>query len=290
MLGQRPVLVFLSTLGAALLAGCSGGAGDGASASLKEAEIAAENLAVEATATTGVIRGVVVDDALRPLPGATVTLNNGASTDTTQEGAFGFDALEPGTYFLTASLTDYTTVQQSAEVVAGVSDPALMRVLLTAIPRLTPFIEAFSANLYVMFTASTPVILLRVGDLVGDEGNYAFTLEITPNGTVAQAEFIWESQSPLSETLLIGGGTYEDDEDLDVDSASGPSGLFLRANATEDGQTANNVRYNMWAGTFDDPPAVYLQQKVEAFVHVFHNMRPDEDWRFSRDGEHPLPP
>jgi hypothetical protein len=275
---------------AALLAGCAGGAGDDATASLKEAEAAAENLEVEATATTGVIRGIVVDDALRPLAGANVTLAGGSSTQTTEAGAFGFDGLEPGTYFLTASLADFTTVQQSAEVEAGVSDPALVRILLVAIPRQTPFIEAFQERMYVSGAVSTPVLLVRASDLIGEEGNFSFRIDITPNGTVAQAEFSWESTSPLGENLLIGGGTYDGDDALDTNDASGSSVLVLRANATQDGETADSVRYNMWAGDFDDPPAAYFQQHVDAFVHVFHNFRPDEGWLFTRDGAHPLPP
>lgn len=284
LMGMRAWLAWIVVLSTGL-AGCAG-SGDG----LSDAERAARDLQIQATATTGVVRGVVVDQALRPLAGATVVLAGGAETTSNEAGAFGFDDLEPGTYFLTASLDYHTTVQQSADVVAGVSDPSIVRILLTAIPRLTPFVEAFQAKMYVIGAISTPVVLLRLGDELGEEGDYSFRLDITPNGTVAQAEFAWESQSPLSETLLIGGGTYLDGERVDTSEAVGASPLVLLANATDADETSDNVRYNMWAGDFDDPPAVYLQQKVDAFVHVFHNFRPEPGWMFTSDGAHPLPP
>ena len=52
---------------------------------------------LEATAETGVIRGVVVDAAIVPVAGVTVTID-GLDQETTsnEAGAFGFDGLEPG--------------------------------------------------------------------------------------------------------------------------------------------------------------------------------------------------
>lgn len=76
------------------LAGCSqGGSPD-------EADVNLPDLGLEATATTGLIRGVVVDEAIRPIEGAKISLQAGSAsqeTTTTPEGAFGFDGLEPGT-------------------------------------------------------------------------------------------------------------------------------------------------------------------------------------------------
>ena len=276
--------VALALLAATVLAGCSDGGGD-------DLAKAAAELDVAATATTGVIRGVTVDEALRPIAGAAVQLVGGAATTSNDDGAFGFEGLPPGTYFLTVSADGYAAVQQSAEVLAGVSDPEPLRVLLAAVPRLEPFIEALAARLYVIGAVSTPVVFVRLGDVVGDEGNFAFDLPVTPNGTLAQAEFLWEPSTPLGQELWVGGGTYAGDDDVDEVDGAGPSPLVLRANATDGGDTADRVFFHMWS---DDAPGqpvgLHLQQRVDAFVHVFHNFRPGDGWTFARDGPHPLPP
>lgn len=289
VVGLRPLTLSL-LLSAAALAGCSGDT-SGNDPTLRDAEEAAQDLNVQATSNTGVIRGIVVDESIKPIAGVAVrVLPADRETATNEEGAFGFDNLEPGTYFLTTTKDGYSTIQQSVDVIAGQSDPPIVRVQVQTIPKATPFIEAFQVRLYFSGAVSTPVLLVRAGDLVGDEGTFFFELDITPNGTLAQAEFQWEPTTALGSNLFIGGGTYIGDDDLDVNSASGPSVLVLRANATEDGDTADKVAYNMWSGDFEDPPAAYVQQSVDAFVHVFHNFLPREGWTFTADGEHPLPP
>jgi hypothetical protein len=278
-----PVACLAALLAASLLAGCAEGGGDGLDA-------AAAGLDVEATATTGVIRGVVVDEAVRPIAGAKVVLADGTETTSNDKGAFGFDGLQPGLHFMTASALDHATVQQSVDVVAGDSDPAPVRVLLQSIPRATPFIEAFSSRLYFAGAVSTPVVLVRLGDMVGDEGNYAIEVPIEPNGTVAQAEFVWEPSSPLGEAIWFGGGTYAGDEDVDEVEAAGPSPVVLLASATKGGDTADKVVYHMWSDGGGQPLSAHAQQSVDAFVHVFHNFLPNDGWLFTRDGAHPLPP
>src|SRR5688572_18477641 len=89
-------------LACALLAGCSGGGGAKGEDGLDSLDDFDD---LEATDTTGVLRGVVVDASVRPLAGVDVTATGpgGQLTGTTSEaGAFGFDRLEPGTYFVSA--------------------------------------------------------------------------------------------------------------------------------------------------------------------------------------------
>ena len=76
----------------------------------------------------GVIRGVVVDTAIVPLAGATVTLAGlERSTTTNENGAFQFDDLEPGSYFLEVRLLGYETVQSGTSVEAGEISSVLRR-------------------------------------------------------------------------------------------------------------------------------------------------------------------
>src|SRR3954471_7065827 len=94
-------IVVAILLSGTLLAGCTGGAkgkaNSGATADFTD-------LGLEATASTGIIRGIVVDDAIRPLANATVGLQlaDGKTQNTTsaKDGVFGFDGLAPATYFL----------------------------------------------------------------------------------------------------------------------------------------------------------------------------------------------
>ena len=187
-----PLLV-IALLLAGSIAGCAdnnNGAKKPESASLKEAEKAANDLDVQATDTTGVIRGVLVDDALRPLAGAAVQLQGGGNATTNEAGAFGFDGLEAGTYFLSASKDGYATIQQAVEVVAGNSNPDTVKVLLAAVARATPFVEALSAKMFISGSAWVDGgggVTVGGGGVLSD-GNWNFQVNIQPNGTIAQTE------------------------------------------------------------------------------------------------------
>lgn len=85
--------------------------------------------------TTGAISGVVVDEAVRPIEGATVTLTaTQASTTTDVEGRFVFSDLEPGTYFLTAVAPRHLEAQTSIEVVAEQTSTARFSLLGDGLP------------------------------------------------------------------------------------------------------------------------------------------------------------
>ncbi len=88
-------------------------------------------VAVEVTDDTGAIRGVVVNDAIVPVAGATISiLNTELTTSTDENGAFGFSRVIPGTYFGTVSKDLHAEVQFNVEVVAGVEAPEIVKVQL----------------------------------------------------------------------------------------------------------------------------------------------------------------
>lgn len=64
------------------------------------------------------LSGQVVDAANQePVAGAQITLHGeGKETSTDEDGAFSFEALEPGTYTLTASAEGYEEWEQEVEV------------------------------------------------------------------------------------------------------------------------------------------------------------------------------
>lgn len=108
-----------------------------------------DDLDVEATATTGVIRGVVVDERIVPVAGATIQLGGATEqkeTTSDDQGRFGFEDLAPGTYFLTAKHLLYTEVQTTVEVVAGDSEPPVTKVLLVRRFSQDPFHEEHAHN------------------------------------------------------------------------------------------------------------------------------------------------
>lgn len=160
----RPFPALLPILFLAL-AGCAGG--DGAGQTPSQADDF-DDLDVQATATTGVILGVVVDGAIRPIPEASVTLEGaagGPQTETSDEqGRFAFGDLEPGTYFLKVSALQFAPAQTSAEVVAGLEDPPVLRVQLERLFAQDPYAELIKFDGYLACSISFPVGTTCVND------------------------------------------------------------------------------------------------------------------------------
>ncbi|HJQ93251.1 MAG TPA: carboxypeptidase-like regulatory domain-containing protein [Candidatus Thermoplasmatota archaeon] len=117
--------LLLALFGAFLIAGCGSGGdtpGDGDG----------DGPEVDATATTGGIRGVVVDDAIRPIAGASVVvLGTGKNATTDEAGLFTVSGLLAASYVVEASHPLYGATQQSVEVRAGVRDPPAVKFQLT---------------------------------------------------------------------------------------------------------------------------------------------------------------
>lgn len=121
MAGKGGVLVVV-LLSMALLAGC-------ASEKPKTPEGIQLLTAPPPEAGKGSISGVVVDEAIRPLGAANITVSGQGETATTDDGGlFLVTNLEPGLYTLTASRGGYLPIQTTAEVQAG--QTAKVRIVL----------------------------------------------------------------------------------------------------------------------------------------------------------------
>lgn len=272
-----------------------------------------EEIPLEATSTTGILRGVVVDDAIRPISGALVELRGTElSTTTTDEGLFGFDGLDAGTYFLAVSKVGHFPVQQSAEVVAGLAEPPVVRVLLGIDAGYQPYVQFQTYEGYIecttmvfvacgTFNTLEPIICAEYGVCYGNLTNDRFTwyFGYQPNMTWLQVEMAWESTQTLSPELFLEMETL--DEACEGDdyyfTASGPSPLVWG----EDGETIEDtdvdfaggcrVYYSIFSGQSAGlPVGATVQQRFTAYSLAFYSYAPPEGWSFTGTGEVPQPP
>lgn len=123
-----------------VLAGCTDGGGEGTGAGA-----GGDAPPVEATSTTGGIRGVVVDERITPIKGALIEITGtNKNVTTSEDGLFSVSGLEAGTYFLRASHPLYSSMQQSVDVVAGEENPPSQKILLQRTIFAQPYMETLS--------------------------------------------------------------------------------------------------------------------------------------------------
>ena len=295
---------------AAFLAGC---ADEGALPS--EEDPALEGLDLDVTDDTGVIRGVVVDTAVVPIMDVTITIAGlEKSTVTNEEGAFGFDGLEPGTYFLTAERLGYGAVQQSVDVEAGVADPPAVRVLMVADPSSLPFVEGLvwegymACGLSVVALCGLPVVDEAVGD------NFLHIHELEQDGIdYLQSEMIWKTTQTVSPNMQLwqeatgdGGCAFEAQNAPSpniINTTWGDYNSLGDRDCFETLGNTTNLRLRVFSGSMDGttPPGgcwptipgvgtfcfgagFTVEQGFTVFSHVFYGFKPFDGWQFSVDG------
>lgn len=96
----------------------------------------------QVSATTGAIRGVVVDPVIVPVEGANVTLalNTGdLHLETDAQGRFIFSNVPPGEHFLTVRHFLFLSFETTVNVVANIPDPPVVHIQLTPIYKQKPY-------------------------------------------------------------------------------------------------------------------------------------------------------
>lgn len=298
-------------------------------AALEEDTASFDDFELEATETTGIIRGVVVDSSIVPLAGAEVTISGTDNTVTTNEdGAFGFSDLEAGFYTLSVDALGYIGTQTQAEVVAGVESPPAVRVMLEANPSELPYVQPLTFNGYIECSISSPayrVAVCSVPNIVAPgtiQEDFMMVHEgQDPEATWVQAEMIWKSTQALGSSMMftMEAGCSSDGCDMpDAENSrgAGTSPIVMIAD-TEDLQadwqlytgTIQHRVFNMeMDGTAPPVPVcgvpnpvhggtmcvkgwgATLQQKFDIFTHVFSNGVPQDGWTFGADGEPTIQP
>ncbi len=284
---MRPILIaFL--LAAIAFAGCA----ESDPESTDDETTAADD-ELQATDTTGVIRGVVVDPTITPIPAATVSLQSGAETTTLEDGSFGFSGLEPGAYFITVQKSGYKSVQSSTTVEAGIDKPPVVRIQIEVDLVNRPFTTTEVFEGYLQCGAGAG----GVGSLnpcALTESVNTFDIPTGPDLNTTQMELVWKGTNAFGDGLSL--GIYNPSTTAsNFVGTNGPSPLNLRVSgsAIEEhyGEDMPSYLARVFPGAGSDvgSATVIVEQRFEIFVTNFYGFAPDEDWTFLEDGEHPLP-
>lgn len=285
---MRTILVLLAMTTVAF-AGCAEGT--------EPAPVDDETIAddqVRATSTTGVIRGVVVDSAIAPIVGATVSIKSlELETQTLEDGSFAFSDLEPGVYFIDVSKLGYTSVQSSATVEAGVDKPPVVRVQLEEDLESLPFttLEVFAGYLqcgagFGGVGALNPCALT--------ESVNTFDIPALPDLNTSQLEMFWKGTNAFGDGLGLGiyNPSTTASDFVGVDGGS-PLNLRVSGDRIEEHYGENMPSYlaRVFPGAGSDAGTVtvVLEQRFEIFASHSYGFGFDEGWTFIGDGEHPIP-
>lgn len=303
---------------ALLLAGCVGGP---ATRELDDGVAAGHELGLTATKTTGIIRGLVVDEALRPLDGVEVVVRGPrvASTGTGSGGAFGLDGLPPGNYLVAASKLGYVPAQAQVAVEAAVAEPPALKMQLEVDAAARPYstIQAVdgliecTTNVVVLCGAPNtveqqllcPALGVCPGPLTNDR--FTFTLHYPNRPLLVQSELVWSSTQELSPELGLELEALNNDPACpEVDALAGETGGLngtqgaspIAVRAHEEGLLAweiggpCGVYHSIFAGTIAGAPVgVSVQQRFTLVSHSFHGYLPPASWTFAHDGASPPP-
>lgn len=145
---MRLLLAFGLTT-ALLLAGCS---------SSPSEDLPGSDTPLEVDATTGGIRGVVVDQSIAPVVGALVSISGGLTTESAADGTFNFTRLQAGEYLVSVGKPGFKAAQTTTTVVAGDANPPVVKVLIERLTTATPYLEHYKLEGYYECAFALPFI------------------------------------------------------------------------------------------------------------------------------------
>ncbi|MGB1585755.1 MAG: carboxypeptidase-like regulatory domain-containing protein, partial [Thermoplasmatota archaeon] len=171
---------------------------------------------------------VVVDAAIVPVAEAIVTVDG---TDLEQitdaQGAFGFDGLEPGAYFISVTKPGYESAQTQAIVEANDPAPPVLKVRLLADPTTTPFVESFAFKGLLGCSITTPTISAAacgvgpVAEATGNDFLKEHTFNLVPEHV--QSELTWKKTQATGDRLSVSWTDLNGDGQVQVSAEEGTS-------------------------------------------------------------------
>ena len=238
------------TVAVALVAGC--------------AQPADEDVETAATAfadgARGAIQGVGVDEAIRPMEGGVVRLDDRVNTVTDAGGAFAFDYVTPGSVFLTVDVEGYVDAQTTVDVAAG--QTSQVRITLAAIPVQEPYLDVYTwqGMMSCGIAWHDPVLGYQATSCNGlwrsvpgfpagvDASGIAIRVGSLADVVGFWTELAWTPTTPAGETMESNWGYSIDAERLNfkhVVTTAGPSVLAAR------------IPIEALLGTLDDTPSAF---------------------------------
>ncbi len=314
---MRPTLP-LVLVASFILAGCASSSSGTSSSNVGQA---AESLDLKATEDTGVLRGVVVDTGVRPLVNVVLSLKGPTktfTTNTTASGAFGLQGLPPGTYFVKAKKAGFQEGQTSTEVVAGVSDPPAVKIILSPDARTQPFNQATVSKGFIECSVNAITVGLAACSTAGSSNDiFLFTVDMVRRPDRVQSEMVWTSTQSAGDSLEL-LWSYDCGAALFCNfEAAGKSPQLLVSNDTivDTLKLGNGTPlllrvFSHWIDGTAPPPPVsdqctnvpvlgqrctnrgigfVLEQPFTIYTHSFYGYTPPE-WRFTSGQPVPPPP
>lgn len=196
---SRSLLALIVTALSLALSGCSSSqAGTSSGLSSSAAPSAPPP---EVTVDTGSIQGQVVDDELRVLPGADVSLKEAAdrTAKSDVEGKFTFNDLPPASYTVFVQKLGYDSQARRADVLAG--EVAAVKFTLKPIPINEARQEAWIDNGYIHLSVWTWVV--GVNPTVGLDDVRSFRHNVTPGLVALVSSMTWDSSAPGTARYLF---------------------------------------------------------------------------------------
>jgi hypothetical protein len=254
--------------------------------------------------TTGALHGVVVDDAIRPVAGALVSVTPGPRNATTgTDGTFLLTGLAPGSYAVKVHKGGLVDGQAQADVHASALDPPLVKIQLARDDTfLRPYYEAYVFDGFIDLSGGIGTGKAS-GGYIGASQHAAYQYTLTAYPQWAQDEMVWTSTQPVSQWL--NHNFYYPDAsqgDLNQDQrAAGPSPLLNAMNASVARQYVEGLAHKpadplllrgrvFTVATDEMGPALTVEQAFTVYTHLFYGYQPPPGWRFTDTGEVPQPP
>ena len=266
-----------------------------------------EEPTLAATDETGVLRGVVIDEAITPVVGApvTVTLNGEevAVVTTDADGEFGLDGLEPGVYILRAEPEGFIANTGRATVVAGVDEPEVVKLVMQRDLQAAKFAlqTVWDGHMVCAATGGNYCALPRLYtgiDPFNDNSIRLFYDEFVDVGrqpTFVQGEVVWESTQAVTPTLhtrwtatnptLWSTGQWN----YTFGTAAGESPIVFAIDQTMVDESRLAIDMGVSLEMFATTPGIVLDQPFTVYITAFYGYTPPDGWRFVDDSAVPPP-